>query len=150
MFWAENAPRFRLQNPIPPTHGCVGFLEGFYEEGAEHVQRRFLEAIEGKVSVVVTAVNLCEVYYDCLRVKGVEEARRLLSEIEGLPLTVLRVVDNPLIEMAGRFKVAENVSLADAFALAASRLLDARLMSSDHHEFDSISVKGEISFDWIR
>ena len=29
-FWAENASRFRLQNPIHPTHECVGFLGDFY------------------------------------------------------------------------------------------------------------------------
>lgn len=63
---------------------------------------------------------------------------------------ILRSIENPLLEMAGQLKVEEHISLADEFALAASKVIGAWVISSDHHGFDPIAVKGEIVFEWIR
>ena len=43
------------------------------EEGAERVEKRLIEATRDEVVLLMTAVNVCEVYYDCLRAKGVEK-----------------------------------------------------------------------------
>jgi predicted nucleic acid-binding protein len=83
-------------------------------------------------------------------VKGQKEAKQLLEQIQELPVTILRSIDNATLETAGRLKVNENISLADSFALAAAKLLDAHILSSDHHEFDPIAAKGEFVFEWIR
>ena len=82
--------------------------------------------------------------------KGDQEAKRLLLEIETLPISVVRTIDSPLLEMTHQLKVSEDISLADAFALALAKVSGALLMSCDHHEFDTVAEKGEIAFDWIR
>ena len=126
----------------------IAYLNG--EEGSERVEARLLEAVGGAAEVHMSVVNVCEVYYDCIRVKGEAEAGRLLAEIQTLPISIVRTIDNPLLEMAGRLKVVEHVSLGDAFALAVAKVFGARLISCDHHEFDPVADKGEIEFDWIR
>ena len=120
------------------------------EEGGERVEQRLLEAAEARVTMFVTAVNVCEVYYDCLRTRGAEEAKRLMEQVQGLPVEIVRTIDDALLREAGRMKVEERISLADAFALAIARLKNAKVLSSDHHEFDRIEEKGEIQFEWIR
>ena len=139
----ETVPRFVLD-----ACALIAYLND--EEGAALVETRLHEATAGKASVFISAVNVCEVYYDCLRVKGQEEAKQLLEEILKLPVTILRIIDNATLEAAGRLKVDENVSLADAFALAVAKNMNARVLSSDHHELDSVAEKGEIAFEWIR
>ena len=39
---------------------------------------------------------------------------------------------------------------ADSIALAQTLILDGELLTSDHHEFDVIEEKEDISFCWIR
>ena len=120
------------------------------EEGAERVEKRLIEATQDEVVLLMTAVNVCEVYYDCLRAKGVEEADRLLEKVEGLPVEIVRSIDDSLLRSVGKIKVDERVSLGDAFALGFAKLRHAKVMSSDHHEFDAVAEKDEIQFEWIR
>jgi len=55
-----------------------------------------------------------------------------------------------LIRLAARFKTAYQMSVADSFALALAANLNASLVSTDHHEFDSVEIAGEIRFFWLR
>ena len=45
----------------------------------------------------------------------------------------------------------ENVlSLADSLALAETKINNASLLTADHHEFDIVEQKENISFCWLR
>jgi predicted nucleic acid-binding protein len=54
------------------------------------------------------------------------------------------------MQAAGFFKVNYRISLADSIALAMARQLGARLVSTDHHEFDPIEQAGAVQFKWMR
>ncbi|MFQ5632170.1 MAG: PIN domain-containing protein [bacterium] len=51
---------------------------------------------------------------------------------------------------AGRYKTTYQMSLADSFILAYAKLLEARVVTTDHHEFDNIDKLGELQFCWLR
>jgi predicted nucleic acid-binding protein len=67
-----------------------------------------------------------------------------------LPITIIETVDRNLMQAAGFFKINYRVSLADSIALALAQQLDVRLVSTDHHEFDTIEQAGIIKFMWLR
>ena len=51
---------------------------------------------------------------------------------------------------AGRLKASYKISLADSIALAQAFVVDGELITADHHEFDVIEGKENITFQWIR
>ena len=68
-----------VETPVYVLDACalIAYLND--EEGAALVEERLTEAARGEVSVLLAAVSLCEVYYDCLRTKGgVELLQRIL------------------------------------------------------------------------
>lgn len=48
------------------------------EDGAERVQELLDQAARSEAFVQMSAVNVCEVYYDCLRIAGHQRADELL------------------------------------------------------------------------
>ncbi len=120
------------------------------EDGADRVAALLKKALRKEVEILMSAINLYEVYYDCLRIKGDGKAKELLEKIALLPIFIQRIFENDLLVVAGKFKVEESVSLADSFALGLANLKKAKLVTSDHHEFDVIEEKGLIKFEWIR
>ena len=97
----------------------------------------------------MAAVNVYELFYDCLK-RDAATALQLVDDIYSLPLMVVEVLDRSLMQRAGGFKVAYRISLADSVALGLAAQLNARLVSSDHHEFDQIERDGKALFHWIR
>jgi len=120
------------------------------ENGADKVAALFKKAVRKEGEIFMSVINLYEVYYDCLRIKGQKKAKELLEKIELLPLSIQRISENDLLTISAKFKVEENVSLADSLGLGLAKLKKAKLITSDHHEFDIIEEKGLIEFEWIR
>jgi len=114
------------------------------EPGAEK-----MEALH-EVTIVMSVVNLYEVYYDSLRSGGQSTASALLSDVDELSIEIVRQCSDELLEQAALFKVNEKVSLADSFALGLAKLRSGKLVSTDHHEFDPIDQKGLVEFYWLR
>ena len=98
----------------------------------------------------MNAVNLLEVYYDDYRQHGKEAADRMLSEVKTLSIEIITETEDELFLEAGQFKANYRISLADAFALAQSKVSCGTLITADHHEFDIIEEKEPIQFLWIR
>lgn len=126
----------------------IAFLNN--EDGAENAYMLLEKAGAGQIALIMSAVNLCEVFYDCLRGKGMEMALQLLQDIRLLPLNIFREIGDDLITEASRFKIEWKVSLADAFALGLAHLTDGKLVSTDHHEFDTIAESKLVQFYWLR
>jgi predicted nucleic acid-binding protein len=80
----------------------------------------------------------------------VATAQQLGDDVYSLPLTVIEALDWPLMQQAGELKLIYRISLADSVALGLARRLNAYLVSSDHHEFDSIEHDDKVQFFWIR
>ncbi|GHV05746.1 hypothetical protein FACS1894217_03150 [Clostridia bacterium] len=101
-------------------------------------------------TVVINAVNLSEVYYDTLRRSTPASAKAVFRLLKQAGVVVEDRIDNTFIQEVGRFKTSYKISLADAFALAQAKLSGGTLLTSDHHEFDVIEGREDISFLWIR
>jgi predicted nucleic acid-binding protein len=54
------------------------------------------------------------------------------------------------LQAATRFKTRYKISLADSFALGLADVLDADIVSADHHEFEPVEKAGENSVVWFR
>jgi PIN domain nuclease of toxin-antitoxin system len=119
------------------------------EMGARVVEELLTLAREEQVQLFVAAVNVYELFYDCLK-RDSNTARQLLDDVYGLPLTVVETLDRPVMQAAGGLKVDYRISLADSLALGLAQHLNARVVSSDHLEFDPIERDGKARFTWIR
>jgi predicted nucleic acid-binding protein len=70
--------------------------------------------------------------------------------LKSLPIRFIEAISDPLIEEAATFKLSNKISVADSFALATAKMEGAKLVTSDHHEFDPIDKNGDMEFLWIR
>lgn len=105
------------------------------EEGCILV-RQALEAEEN--ICFVHALNLCEVYYDCLRCYGAPQSENLLSNLAEAGLVIREDMDIDFWKAAGVLKARGRISLADCFAVALAEREDAVLLTSDRHEFEPL------------
>lgn len=120
------------------------------EPGCEVVRDLLKKAEDGSCKINMHAVNLCEIYYDCLRSSSVKVADALLKTVESMPITVIDRIDTKLLRETSKVKATEKVSLADAFAVGLAITLHAQFVTSDHHEFETLENKGIVRILWFR
>jgi len=120
------------------------------EPGADKVASIINTAYSGKATITINTINLLEIYYDAYRSHGKEQADRMIAELEKRLIVVNHEINGKLFEEAGRFKATYKISLADSIALAQALVLDAELLTADHHEFDAVEKSEPIRFLWIR
>jgi predicted nucleic acid-binding protein len=120
------------------------------ESGAEKTEQLIKRARAKEVLLYASSINVYEVYYDALRGGALEKAEELLKEIYALPLIIVEIIDRTMMRHAAHFKTAYKMSVADSFALALAKQMNARVVSTDHHEFDTVEKSGEVQFFWIR
>jgi PIN domain nuclease of toxin-antitoxin system len=117
------------------------------EEGATVVEDLFSSNKE----IFMSVVNLYEVCYDAARTSDNEHAVvEILETVRQLPIVVLWEVNYELLQAAAKFKVRYRISLADSFALGLADVLDAVVVSADHHELEPVEQAGEVSVLWFR
>ena len=119
------------------------------EPGAEKVKEILANAQFGAVDVVMHKLNLLEVYYGYYRESGKDVADKVIEKTMKL-ITVVQEINDALFYEAGRIKAKYRISLADSIALAQASISGAKLLTSDHHEFDVIDGKENIIFVWLR
>ena len=120
------------------------------EPGVEVIRRLMSRAETAECLLFVHAVNAYELYYQFYRDKGEVEANELWADIHLLPVRVLYTLDENFILTAGHFKATFSMSVADSFLLAQAHLLNAEIVTSDHHELDVVDKAGILKFYWFR
>jgi predicted nucleic acid-binding protein len=127
-------------------------LLAFYkeEEGWEAVQDLIDQANRGEIRLCIHAVNLVEVYYDLIRVKGKAKADAIIRDVYASPIEVLDGISPDVVEEAARFKAEGGMSFADTFLVAAARCAGLTLVTCDHEELDPVDEQGLVQFNWIR
>ena len=95
------------------------------------------------------AVNLGEVYYDILR-SNKQKAETLFKIIDKLQIQIIWEIEKQLIKTAGHYKINFKISYADSFVLATAKLNNAKIISTDHHEFDTVEHNTDLKFFWLR
>ena len=124
----------------------VALLEG--EPGAEVVE----SLLQQENSVfLLHAVNACEIFYHTYRRAGEARARGLTVLFQRLNLNLEPSLPSDLWESAGTIKALQaRISLADCIALALAIDRGGTLVTSDHHEFDSVAESGICPVQFIR
>ncbi|MFH1962786.1 MAG: PIN domain-containing protein [bacterium] len=133
-----------IVNYVMDTCGLLVYLR--QEEGCEKVKTLFRDKYN---RFFMHAVNVGEAYYDTLR-KDKNEAQEIWDDIQQLPITIIWELDIPFIEIVGKYKTSFRVSYADCFVLALAEQRFATVISTDHHELESIEREGKIPFCWLR
>ena len=120
------------------------------EQGANTVSSILNAAEKGTATITMHIFNLLEVYYKIYRAQGKERANFILAELKKRPLLINSEISDELFTEAGRLKAAYKISIADCVALAQASILNAELLTSDHHEYDAVEKSEPIRFHWIR
>ena len=119
------------------------------ENGADVVAAAYKKADSGEAQIIMNRVNLLEVYYGYYRDDGKEYSEWIMNSISKSKISISEF-DEEIFPIAGRLKASYRISLADSIVLAQAMVVEGKLLTSDHHEFDVIEAKEKINFCWIR
>ncbi len=100
------------------------------QPASKEVKSLFRAAIDGKGKLYISKLNLGEVYYIIARRRNKEYASELLEEVDSLPLNQVKISEE-IFWQAMDFKVDYPLALADAFAAATTKSMDAKLVTGD-------------------
>ena len=118
------------------------------EKGADTISTLMKQASAGTDRLFMSSIQVMEVYYDRIYVKGYEFAETVLESIYSSPITVLHDISRDIIKEAGRFKTSYSMSLGDSFAAATAKSIGATLVTKDE-ELKAPQEAGEFSVLWI-
>lgn len=117
---------------------------------SENGQEKFAELLQDERNVLaIHAANLCEVYYNYLRSDGTEKAEEAWGKANEI-LGVIEKLDPQFVKRVGRWKVAHNLPLGDAFAAATAEENGCPFVTTDHSDFDPIETAGALEIVWLR
>ncbi|MEM8504115.1 MAG: PIN domain-containing protein [Cyanobacteria bacterium P01_D01_bin.1] len=96
-------------------------------------------------------INVCEVYYDFVRFGGIDAAEQVMDDLSGFGVQLYAKADDAIWKAAARYKAdLRRISLADCFALALTKQLDATLVTSDRREFGAVMERRLCRVQFIR
>lgn len=107
----------------------LALLQG-EEPAAARVKQILLEGERQQATLLISIVNLGEVYYRVGRRSSRAAAEDTLNQIRGLSLTIVSASDE-LVLAAADLKLEYTISYADAFAAALADRTGATLVSGD-------------------
>jgi predicted nucleic acid-binding protein len=128
---------------ILDAHALMVFLEK--EPGYEKIEALFTAAVERDDNLLITAVNLGEVFYIILRECGEDKAREVEAMIKTLPIEIIEA-DWSLTREAAKLKAYNKMSYADCFAAALAVMRRGELITGDP-EFKA--VENQIKIMWV-
>ena len=121
------------------------------ENGAENIKELFKQAIDDtNTSVYMNKINLLEVYYDVIKSYDEQTANNMLKIVAEMPIKIIHEISDAVMKKAGYLKSKYRISLADSIAIAESITRDGILITSDHHEFETIEQHENIKIYWYR
>ena len=115
------------------------------EQGYAKVKDLFTKAAESEKNLLITTVNLGEVYYVLVRNHGVEEAEKILQLIETFPIEFVEI-DMALAKQAALYKATLKLSFVDSLAAALTKLRKGELVTKDK---DFKVIEQEIKVSWV-
>jgi PIN domain nuclease of toxin-antitoxin system len=118
------------------------------EAGFERVRDLFIHAAQGKVELLLSAVNWCEIVGALYKRPGGSSAlmNNLAANLAALPLTVV-AADKDLADGAAIFKYDFKVPFVDAFAGSLALHENATLVTADY-DFKSVP-SGTIKIEFL-
>ncbi len=99
---------------------------------------------------VIHATNLCEVYYDTLRVQGSQDAVRIQEILLLAGIGITELMSWSFVQRIGNLKVQTRISLGDCFVVALAQTSRATILTSDRKEFGPLADSGLCKVEFIR
>jgi len=126
----------------------LALLNEEFGKGYETVEGLLESAVKEEASLYMSFINLVEVYYRYIQLKGTEIADTVMGRVKGLPITFIREINDEVYFNTARFKARYSMSLADAFLCATAKSLSAVIVTKDK-EFKPAENKEHIPVLWI-
>jgi predicted nucleic acid-binding protein len=107
-------------------------LLDYVQEGPGHgtVERLLREAFRGGGTLMISVINIGEVFYPLWKIKGEQIARRTIHDLTLLPIKIVPV-DLAQALSAGELKARHKIPYADGIAAALALAHHATIVSSD-------------------
>ena len=132
-----------MATKVLDSYALLAFLED--EPGADAVRGMILKAEENSLKLLLSVVNLGEVWYAIARTNSPERADQVIQEIEGLAIEIVDA-DWQLTRQAAACKARGKIAYADCFAAALANQHKAELVTGDR-EFKAL--EGDVKVEWI-
>ena len=116
------------------------------EQGMEIVRN----TIKSDAEVLLHSVTFLEIYYNIAKELGFDCADLYYEHMKQTKIEIIYQITENTIKNAGYYKSKYKISLGDAFVLATAKEQNAKIATSDHHEFDIIEQSENINILWIR
>lgn len=116
-------------------------------EAASQMRRLLLSARRGRHQLIMSVINLGEVYYRIAKVSDESNARQILERFRLTPVVVVPV-ENQLVFQAASLKARFPISYADSFAAALAIERGARLITGDP-DFQPLELARFLKIDWL-
>jgi predicted nucleic acid-binding protein len=114
------------------------------QPAAAAVEAFIQEADEGNLHLIMSWVNVGEVFYIISRRHGQERAADFIDRLPSLPIRLV-LPDEDAILGAAAIKAAHPVSYSDAFAISLAQSEKASVITGD----DEIRQCGLVPVDWL-
>jgi ribonuclease VapC len=125
------------------SYALLAFFEG--ESGASAIRKLLLSAEKGEAKLLMSVINLGEVWYIMARASNRETAEQNIGEIRSMAIEVVDA-NWEVTRQAASFKARGGMAYADCFAAAVAQKMDASLVTGDR-EFEQLS--GVIKIKWV-
>ena len=100
------------------------------EVGAEVVENLIYDAYDSDVKLLMSVVNLGEVWYSISRTRSPDVAENFIQTIFRMPIEIINA-DWQLTRQAALYKSRGNIAYADCFTAALAKLNDAEVVTGD-------------------
>jgi len=117
-------------------------------KGLETVNDLLGSATKGEAVLCMSLINLVEVYYRYIQLKGVEVADAIMEQAKSLPINFIHDISDEVYFETARCKARYSMSLADAFLCATAKSLIAVIVTKDK-EIKPVENDGYLSVLWI-
>lgn len=115
------------------------------EKGRDQVSRLLHDAADHKAVILMSAINLGEVWYQVARDFSFDRADEIIAELIGFEIEIVGV-DWALARQAAVFKSKGGISYADCYAVALAKARNATVVTGDK-EFKR--VENEVNVLWL-
>jgi predicted nucleic acid-binding protein len=119
------------------------------EEGADVVADLIMQSNTREIHIYMSVIQVLEVYYDRIKVKGYDFANTVLQSICASSIEIVDNLSLANIREAGRLKNTHSISLADSIVCAIASCMSAMLVTSDG-ELKPVEAAEKINFLWFR
>jgi PIN domain nuclease of toxin-antitoxin system len=127
----------------------IAFLNEERGKGYESVRDLLGRANREEISLYMSLVNLVEVHYRYVQLKGTETADIIMKSVRTLPIRFISDITDEIYFKTAHYKARYPISLGDAFLCGTAKSLAAVIVTKDK-EIKYAEEKESLSVQWIQ